>query len=139
MERSLRPHSDIFKMRAFNQEFDFVYVTQALEDLEETSGGVFPCDQYYLEQTDLIWMLTPELLHLVDLYRNAASIALPSKVQKKYRSSIRMYEKQYPRITSFLKASDFCIEEICPGAFWSKVIARHPESMSHAIKSLTEF
>lgn len=138
MERSLRQYSDIFRTGGFNAEYDFVYVTQALEDLERTSGGVFPFDKWYLEETDLIWMVTPELLHLIDLYKGSTG-ALPDHVKEKYLSTIILYERQYPKVTAFLKQSNFNIELISPNANWKQVVERHPESMSYAIKSRSEF
>ncbi len=138
LKRSLRPYSDIFRTRRFNAEYDFVYVTQALDDLEGASGGSFPFDKWYLEETDLIWMATPELLHLVDLYRGAIG-DLPATVKRKYLNTIKLYEKQYPGITTFLKNNNFDIEKISPDAAWKKVMDRHPESMSFAVKSRTEF
>lgn len=138
MERSLTRYCDIFKTRKFNDEFHFVYVTQALEDLESTSGGAFPFDKDYLEQTDLIWMVTPELLHLVDLYKGASG-KLPATVKRKYVNTIRLYEKQYPEVTSFLKENNLDIAKISPSAKWGEVVDRHPERMSHAIKTRVEF
>lgn len=138
MARSLTKYSDIFKTRKFNADYDFVYLTQSLEYLETASGGEFPFDQWFLEETDLIWFLTPELLHLVDLYRGASG-DLPKEVKRKYSRTVGLYEKQYPNITSFLKKSDFQIEKICPKSDWKKVIDRHPESMTYAVKTRNEF
>lgn len=138
MEKSLQAYSDIFEARSFNRDFAFVYMTQGMQTLEEASGGKFPFDQWYLEETDLIWTVTPELLHLVDLYRGAARVSDPA-ILKKFKASIRMYEKQYPGIASFLKSHDLDVRAICPGACWDKVIARYPERMTHAVTQRAEF
>ena len=138
LQSSLREYCDIFPKRRFNAEFDFVYITQALDDLERDSGGQFPLDAWYLEETDLIWMVTPELLHLIDLYTNSES-SLPEKVKKKYRASIKFYERRYPAITSFLKDNAFDITRFSPKANWQQVINRHPESMTWAVKTKNEF
>lgn len=138
MQHELRPYSGIFRTRRFNVNFDFVYITQALGTLEEDSGGTFPFDAWYLEETDLIWMVAPELLHLVDLYRNMSTFANPA-VKKKCASTLRMYERQYPRITAHLKSHDFDIRTISPAACWDKAILRYPESMSHAIRTRKDF
>ena len=99
LEKSLCPFCDIFPTRPFNSEFDFVYITQALGSLETDSTGRFPMDVWYLEETDLIWMATPELLHLVQIYR-AVKSDLQEDVKKKYEATIQYYEFQYPTITS---------------------------------------
>jgi hypothetical protein len=138
LEKSLRKYCDIFPKRRFNSEFDFVYITQALDDLENACGGSFPFDAWYLEETDLIWMVTPELLHLVDLYANESCL-LPESVKRKYRTTIKLYEHRYPAITTFLKQHEFDITKLSPKADWQKVLERHPESMSWAIKSRDEF
>jgi hypothetical protein len=139
LHNSLRKYCDIFPKRRFNTEFDFVYITQALDQLEENSVGVFPFDAAYLEATDLIWWVTPELLHLVDLYANASSLALPEAVKRKYRTTIKFYEKRYPAITTFLKNNSFDITKLSPEAKWQQVLDRHPEGMSWAVKTRNEF
>jgi len=138
MESYLAAYCDIFETRPFNDEFVFVYLTQGLQALEEASGGKFPFDQWYLEETDLIWNVGPELLYLVELYRIASTNTEPD-VRKKYLASIEMYEKQYPGIASLLKTHDFDIRAVCPTANWDPVISRHPERMSHAVKQRAEF
>jgi hypothetical protein len=138
LENSLREYCDIFHKRQFNPDFDFVYITQALDALEQESGGVFPLDALYIEDTDLIWMATPELLHLVDLYRHASS-ALSESVKLKYRTSIKFYERQYPTVTTFLKNNDFDITKFSPDANWQQVLNRHPEGMSWAVKTRNDF
>ncbi len=138
LDNSLRSYCEIFPVRPFNSEFDFVYITQALDDLEKTSGGSFPFDAWYLEQTDLIWMVTPELLYLVDLYKNASG-SLPDDVKKKYRATLKCYKHRYPAITAFLKANAFDITRLSPQANWQQVLDRHPESMTWAVKTRNEF
>jgi hypothetical protein len=138
LDNYLSSYSDIFETRPFNSQFDFVYLTQALQTLEEESGGKFPFDQWDLEETDLIWNVGPELMYLAELHRNAAT-ATDAAVKRKYRASIKMYSKQYPAITRLLKAHNFDIRAVCPGANWEPVITRHPEKMTHAVKQRAEF
>lgn len=138
LQNSLREYCDIFPKRRFNAEFDFVYITQALDELEGESGGIFPLDAWLIEDTDLIWMVTPELLHLVDLYANAGS-SLPEKVKQKYLKSIKFYEMRYPATTTFLKINGFDITKFSPQANWQQVIDRHPESMAWAVKTKKAF
>ena len=138
LDISLRKYCDIFSTCPFNSEFDFVYLSQALDRLEAESGGFFPFDAWYLEQTDLLWMVAPELLHLVDLYTNASS-NLTEEVKQKYRATLKLYECQYPAITNFLKDNNFDITQFSPSANWQQVLERHPESMAWAIKDRNEF
>lgn len=139
LDNSLREYCDIFPKRRFNSEFDFIYITLALEDLERYSGGSFPLfDAWDIEEDGLIEMVTPELLHLVDLYANASGL-LHESVKKKYRASIKFYERRYPSITTYLKSNGFDITKFSPKANWQQVLDRHPASMSWAVKTRNEF
>jgi len=141
LEKSLRQFCDIFPTRPFNEEseFDFVYITQALDSLEKDSGGRFPMDIWYLEETELIWMATPELLHLVKLYQATQSDLLDKDVKEKYKTTIRYYDLQYPILTSFLASNNFDVTRIAPAAKWHEAFTRYPENYSPAVRNRKEF
>lgn len=138
MHKRLIPYCDIFNTRHFNDEFNFVYVTQALDQLEPLCGGDVPALGDYLDQTELTWMAYPELIHIADLIRGARS-RLPESVQAKYRNTIELYRAQYPRILGHLEAHDLDITAVAPDAGWKAVMERYPEDCSYAIERKTEF
>lgn len=47
MERSLVPDSDIFRTAAFNDTYNFVFITQTLDTIEGEHGGLFPVDSVF--------------------------------------------------------------------------------------------
>jgi hypothetical protein len=59
-EHSIVPDSDIFQTTPFNDRYDFVFITQTLETIENEHGGIFPIDRFYLEETGLIYQLVRE-------------------------------------------------------------------------------
>lgn len=135
LDQRLLPYCNIFSARRYNDEFYFVFVTQGLDRLELNK---LPMPAHYLEDTDLNWDAGPELLHLTDLLRGSMS-ELPESVVAKYRATVELYKLQYPKIVALLEANNFDISAVSPGADWQKVIDRHPEDCSYAIKTRTEF
>src|ERR1039457_4901214 len=101
IDRSIEGDSDIFKTVPFNDKFSFVFITQQLHKVEYLNGGRFPLDAFELEQTDLIWALTPELLYLKYLYL-AMRFHPDEKVRVKYANTWVIFQSQYPNTTRHL-------------------------------------
>ena len=131
MDRSLVLDSDIFKSVPFDDVYDFVFITQGLNMLEDLWGGVI--DRFELEETDLIYLLVPELLHLRELSHFAASHEV-ERVRQKHSNTLKMFRTRYPRTLGLLEANNFEFSVLCPDAKWSEVVARYPESYSFAIE-----
>jgi hypothetical protein len=141
MDNKLIPYCDIFHHTPFNDNYSFVYVTQALDQLEGICKSGLPAGElkFYIEETELNWTGGPEILHLAALCGNARSAALPESVTKKYQTTIELYRRRYPQIISRLEDNQFDIKSVFPEVDWSAVIARHPENYSHAIKERTDY
>lgn len=141
IDNRLLSYCNIFHHTPFNDSYSFVYVTQALDQLEEVRGYLLPAGEIksYIEQTDLDWNGGPEILHLADLCRNARSSELPESVAKKYQTTVELYKRRYPQIVLRLEDNQFDIKSVFPEVDWSAVIARHPESCAYAIDERTEF
>ncbi len=141
MDNRLLPYCDIFHHVSFNDSYSFVYVTQALDELEGIRASSLPEREIKLciEQAELDWNGGPELLHLADLCRNAKSLTLPPTVTQKYESTIELYRLRYPTIISRLEGTNFDIRSVFPEVDWNAVIERHPENCSYAIEERTEY
>lgn len=124
MDNKLLSYCNIFHHVPFNDSYSFVYVTQALDELEGIRASSLPEREIksWIEQTELDWNGGPELLHLADLCRNAKSYTLPEEVRRKYESTIELYKLRYPTIISRLEDKYFDIRNVFPEVDWSTVI-----------------
>lgn len=133
MDNNCINHCDIFKFCDYNEKYKFIYTTQTLEVIEFIYKGNFPIDNYEVEQTDLDWLVTPEILTLESIYRN--SINNPNeKVRKKYSNTFSMYQKRYPKTISELLLNDFSPTFIAPLLNWQEKIGRYPQDYSYIKK-----
>lgn len=141
IDNNLISYCDVFPCTKFNDGYSFVYVTQALDQLERVRGCQLPAGEIksYIEETELDWNGGPELLHLADLCRNAKSNKLPESVTKKYQATIEIYKRRYPQIVSRLEENQCDIKSVFPEVDWSAVISRHPENCAYAINERKEF
>lgn len=141
MDNRLLSYCNIFHHTPFNDSYSFVYVTQALDELEGVRASSLPEREIksWIEQTELDWNGGPELLHLADLCRNIKSHTLPEAVKRKYESTIELYKIRYPTIIAILEDKDFDIRSVFPEVDWSDVVERHPEDCSYAIEERKEF
>lgn len=130
----------IFSHQEFNNNFDFVYVTQALDELEDfaKSCGI-PVPTTLIEDTDAKWFIVPELDHVSTMYTNSTEPSFPEPVRKKYQASWEMYKKRYPTLTEQLLATNQDITSVSPSVDWEKPLERHPEDCSYAIESKIVF
>jgi len=70
LDKSCANESDIFNYCEFNDRYDFVFTTKMMDVVEFDYEGNFPLDSYGVEQTDLGWLLIPELLTLKKINKN---------------------------------------------------------------------
>jgi hypothetical protein len=138
MERAIVPDSDIFKTIPFNDRYNFVFITQALHTIEYFHGGFFPVDRFSLEETDLIYLLVPEVLYLKRL-SHWATVHENEDVRRKYANTLALFRIQYPETLKNLEATGFELEAISPGAKWNEVVSRFPEGYSWAIESRKDY
>lgn len=137
IKKSIVEDSDIFKTISFNQDFDFVFITQSLETAEHLYGGSYPMDRILLEETELIYHLVPEVMYLQELHANMKN-QLDAKVRTKYARSWGLLKERYPKTIRVLEANNFDWQALCPGAGWAAIESRYPESYSWAITTRVE-
>lgn len=139
IHKSISQFCHIFKYKQFNDNYNFVYVTQALEELEEFGADRFPIPKNWIEDTDAKWHIVPELDHVSNMYLGSVDKSYPESVQAKYKASWEMYCKQYPRLTAQLFAAGQDITSVSPQVKWKEVLERFPEDCSYAIKTKIEY
>lgn len=135
IHKKIAHYCDIFKHREFNEDYNFVYVTQSLRDVENYGYSGYPIIWDLIGGTEAEWQIYPEANHVREMYYGFINNNYPESVKTKYQSSWNMYCKQYPNFTSHLLGNDFDIFTICPSADWDRVEKRHPESCTYAIES----
>lgn len=138
IDRSLVPDSDIFKSVPFDDQYNFVFITQSLNTVEQFWGGRFPLDRVELEETDLIYNLVPEVLYLRDISRLAA-FHPDERVRRKHAATLDLFRAQYPRTLRILENNHFEFDPLCPGAKWAAVSAPFPELYSWAVKTRVSY
>ncbi|NRF65316.1 hypothetical protein [Vibrio coralliilyticus] len=138
IDKKVSQYCDIFNYKQYNENFDFVYVTQSLDEIEIWGGSGFPIPSDMIECTDSKWFLAPELDHVLSMLKGAYDNHFPDSVRLKYKASWDMYCKHYPNITSEL-AKSRSITSISPNVGWKEVFDRHPEDCSYAIEVRKEF
>jgi len=130
---------DIFKYREFNENYNFVFVTQALDEIEDWGSDGYPIPSQLIEDTDAKWFIVPELDHISNMYLGANDATYSESIKVKYQASWDMYCKQYPKLTAQLMASNHNMTSISPSVKWQEVLDRHPENCSYAINTRVEF
>ncbi|MDE1487624.1 hypothetical protein KKI90_15025 [Xenorhabdus bovienii] len=68
IDKKISHHCNIFKYLEFNENYDFVYVTQSLDEVEGYGLGGFPIPSYLIEWTDSKWYILPEIEHVNNMY-----------------------------------------------------------------------
>ena len=138
ISKNVDRYNNIFSTSEFDEDFNFVFVTQSMQRVERDFQGGFPAEAWLFEDTDEIWHIVPEALYVQSLHTNANS-ALPEQVKEKYRRSLTYYMEEYPKTMGFLLKNNFDVSAMSPKADWKAVLERYPENYSWAIKSKNEF
>ncbi|MDC9589768.1 hypothetical protein PSI23_10775 [Xenorhabdus sp. XENO-10] len=98
IDKNISHYCNIFKYREFNDNYNFVYVTQSLDEVEAYGSGGFPIHSELIECTDSKWFILPEIQHINSMYIGSKNNNYPESVRKKYASSWDMYCKHYPHL-----------------------------------------
>lgn len=138
MQNGIVKDSDIFPTRKFNDRCSFVYITQSLTRVERGEVGDFPMEAWIIEETDEIYHFTPEVMYLKQLHHFATNHPV-LKVRRKYKATLILFKKQYPRTLKFLEAHGFRLKDCSPAAAWSKAVAQWPENFRWAVKKRKEY
>ena len=137
--KQISHHCDIFRYREFSDNYNFVYVTQALNEIELWGSDGYPLPSELIESTDFKWEIYPEISHVASMLSGSLNSMFPESVRAKYAASWDMYCAQYPNITRQLVASGNDVRSIAPAVDWQPVADRHPEDCSYAVETRVEF
>jgi hypothetical protein len=131
MDKHCHNYNRIFSSRPFDQDWSYIFVTQALDAYEDVYGAAIPLPECILEDTDLSWVLGPEL-EILAYSKRQAKESIDAEVRRKHIKTLDMYRERYPRIFKALEASNFKMEAINPSFDWTKVRERMKEKYSWA-------
>jgi hypothetical protein len=138
MENNIVVDSNIFPSMRFNDQFSFVFITQALTRLEEYYGGEFPTKAWLFDSTDETYLVAPEVLYLKKLSHFATRHPI-AKVRKKHKTTLGILKKRYPQTIRFLEKHNFNPRKLAPGAEWGKALAQWPQDFGWAVKVRKEY
>ncbi len=138
MYKELVADSDIFPTTPFTENFHFVYITQSLSRIERGDLGNLPVEAWLMEETDELYLITPEVLYLQRLMHFALHHPA-SSVRVKYSRTLDLFRQQYPRTLDFLQQHNFKIEALAPSADWSMSLGQWPQRYDWAVKSRTDY
>lgn len=139
IHKRISQYCDIFRCREFNENYNFVYVTQALNDIEFWGSDGYPLPTELIEATDSKWEIYPEIFHVASMLSGSQNSGYPESVRSKYAASWDMYCAQFPNITKQLLAAGNDVRSIAPAIDWQPVVDRHPEDCSYAVETRVEF
>lgn len=139
IHKDVSRYCNTFKFKEFNNNYNFVYVTQALDELERYGRDGYPISSNIIEWTGSQWFILPELNHISEMYIGANNVNYHHSVKAKYNASWKMYCKHYPNITGQLIQSGQDLKSFSPQVDWGEVFNRHPQDFKWAIKSKKKF
>ncbi|WP_322406010.1 hypothetical protein U0358_08445 [Idiomarina sp. PL1-037] len=135
IDKRISHYSSIFKYREFNKNYNFVYITQALDEVEMYGKGGFPIPADVIECTDSKWFILPEIHHVNSMYIGSMNSEYSESIREKYAAAWDMYRQHYPRLTERLLSSGNDVTSVAPEVNWKEVFDRYPEDYSYAIKT----
>lgn len=131
MDHHCQRFSNIFSCRPFDNNWYYVFVTQALDEYEDTYGAMIPLPKIIVDDTDLSWFLGPELETLAFSSQQARTNPDP-KVRAKHIATLKQYRSRYPKIFAALESVDFSMEAVSTEFDWGKVRERMSEKYTWA-------
>lgn len=131
MDQHCQQHNKIFSSQPFDDDWHYVFVTQALDEYEGAYGAAIPLPGIILDDTDLSWSLGPELETLAFSSRQARANPDP-KVRAKHIATLNQYRSRYPKTFAALESVGFRMEAVNAEFDWSKVRMRMSERYTWA-------
>ncbi len=121
MDRRCTSRSEVFRTAPFNDEYDFVYLWQSLEQFGPHGIYPFPCASASdFEDLDLQWSLAEEVLTLSNIARNRNSS--DDDISLKHKATWKLLHDRYPIILDALEAAKFDPSVFCPRLDWTNSI-----------------
>jgi len=130
IDKSCSKHCKIFDLSSYNDQYDFVYITQSFQEIEDLHQGAFPLNDISVTQTDLGYAFAAEFLFAKYLYDNSVS-QVDARVKQKYDNTIILYQRRYPKTMAALASQNFSAAVVSSSTEWQNCLSRYPESFSY--------
>jgi hypothetical protein len=131
IHNSCQPYNRIYATTRFDDTWSFVFLTQRMTELEDMHFGLLPLNKIEALDTDLPWLLGPEVLYLKAIYENATS-QTDASVREKYSNAWSLYARRYPVATETLVSEKFSLSAVSPDFDWQQLLNRTPEDYAWA-------
>jgi hypothetical protein len=126
IHKSCQRYNRIYATARLDDTWSFVFLTQRMTELEDMHFGLLPLNKIEALDTDMPWLLGPEVLYLKAIYENAQSQA-DATVREKYSNAWSFYAQRYPVATETLVSHKFSLTAVSPDFDWQKLLDRTPE------------
>jgi hypothetical protein len=122
MDKQLLPYSDIFHTSTYDKHCAYVHLMQNLDRIRfETKE--YPLEPALLIDTDLLYLISYDLVYLKNVYSHMHDNALQSKTRRKYVSTWRNIRKRHRVLLDLYENSGFDPRAISD-IDWSDAISR---------------
>lgn len=117
LDRKLRPLQNIFKFKAFSEQYDFIYLTHITSGLlnwrkrevdsdDDDNDASFPLPAELLTAAGIELMIYHELVHFREVHATMNDNPDPG-VRAKHLATWNMYVRAYPELMRALEAKKF--------------------------------
>jgi len=97
----------------FNEQFNYVFPNQALENLNILCDGTLPIDYNHFEETDMLWRIDEDLSFLREINYLKENHPI-SDVKLKYEKTYNLYCSKFPELMKLLKEKNFMPDALNP-------------------------
>jgi hypothetical protein len=120
IDKRISKYNKFLRFTSFDDDFDFVFILQALERLHSLGEFEIPIDHYLIEITQDLLYLDTDVQYLSQLKYSVDNMS-NSKIRGKYIQTYHYYQVRYPRLCSLFEASNFDHKILNPNADWSYI------------------
>jgi hypothetical protein len=129
MDEHCHSFNDIFSSRPFGDGWHYVFVTQAIDEWEDSYSAMIPLPRIIVDETDLGWELGPELQTLA-LSAYEAREHRDADVREKHLATLNQYRNRYPECFAALESTGFKMEAVSTEFDWAAVRERMRDTYS---------
>lgn len=121
-------YNEYFRTATFDSDYQFVYLTRSLEDLNVYVGAKYPTGEAHLgEQTPYVpW----QVRFLKDVH-TAMRVHPDPAVRTKFLTAWDFYDQRYPAMLHALVENDFALSALASRSAWIEESAAMMKSVKH--------
>jgi hypothetical protein len=123
MARECEQYNQFFRLAPFNDEFSFVYLNRALEQLNQHVAGSFPVDDFEMQIGDIAPYITWQVRFLKDIHHHMRKHSEP-RVRSKFLTAWDMHKRRYPRMLEVLESNSFSACSLGLAPDWAELESR---------------